>query len=281
MRPALCARRLAVLVLASTPAWACRPATRSGPPPTSPAPEATSFRVCADPNNLPFSNDRREGFENELAALIARDLGRRLEYTWWPQRRGFIRNTLGSGLCDVVMGVPRDYEPTLTTQPYYTSTYVFVTQRRRSLHLTSLDDPRLHDLRIGVHLIGDDYANVPPADALARRGIVRNVRGYSIYGDYGRPNPPADLIDAVARGEVQAAIAWGPLAGYFASRRGNDLEVTPVAPAPGVPLRFAIAMGVRRDDHALRDTLDAVRQRRTAEFDAVLARYHVPRVAAP
>ena len=273
-------RRAALPFLAL--AAACQPAPKderalvaATSPPSAAAP---ALRVCSDPNNLPFSNRRGEGFENALAELVARDLGRRVEYTWWPQRRGFIRNTLGAGACDVVMGIPSEVEAVLTTAPYYTSTYVFVTQRRRALHLSSLDDPRLPRLSIGLHLVGDDYANVPPGDALAARGIVRNVRGYSLYGDYSRPNPPADLIAAVAKGEVDVAIAWGPLAGYFVAQRGRVLELAPVAPVPDAPMRFAIAMGVRRDDRGLRDLLDGVRQRRAAEFEAVLDRFHVPRV---
>src|SRR5581483_1249741 len=149
------------------------------------------LRVCADPNNLPFSNERGEGFENKLAELAAGELGAKINYTWWAQRRGFVRNTLREGLCDVVVGVPVGFDPLLTTQPYYRSTYVFVTRRDRGLALKSLDDPRLRSLRIGVHLIGNDGFNVPPAHGLARRGMVTNVVGYTIYGDYRDPNPPA------------------------------------------------------------------------------------------
>ncbi|HEY8548456.1 MAG TPA: substrate-binding domain-containing protein [Vicinamibacterales bacterium] len=239
---------------------------------------AAVLRVCADPNNLPFSNRQREGFENQLAELVARDLGRRVEYTWWPQRRGFIRLTLRAGACDVVMGVPAQFELTLTTRPYYRSTYVFVTRRDRHLDLRSVEDERLRRLSIGVHLIGDDYANVPPADALAARGIVRNVRGYSIYGNYARPNPPADLIDAVADGAVDVAVAWGPLAGFFAGRAPVPLQVTPIDPVDRFVFQFAISMGVRRDDTALRDQLNAVIARRRTEIDALLDRFGVPQL---
>ena len=240
-------------------------------------PEA--LRVCADPNNLPFSNERGEGFENVLAELVARDLGRQVEYTWWPQRRGFIRTTLRAGVCDLVMGVPEQFELALTTQPYYRSTYVTVTRRERGLQVASMDDPRLRTLSIGIHLIGDDYANVPPGDALIARGIVRNVRGYSLYGDYSRPNPPADLIDAVARGEVDIAIAWGPLAGFFASRAARPLQVQALTPDGRVPFTFAISMGVRRGEQRMRDRLNEVLDRRKGDIDAVLDRFDVPRVA--
>jgi quinoprotein dehydrogenase-associated probable ABC transporter substrate-binding protein len=242
------------------------------------------LRVCADPNNLPFSNDRGEGFENALADLVARDFGWRVDYTWWPQRRGFIR-PLREGVCDVVMGVPEEFEAALTTRPYYRSTYVFVTPKDRGLHLSSLEDPRLRRLSIGIHVIGDDYASVPPGAALASRGIIQNVHGYSIYGNYEQPNPPADLIAAVADGAVDVAIAWGPLAGFFAAagqsragRRGRALEITSIAPVKDVALQFAISMGVRQDDTGLRDRLNDLLRRRAGEIDAVLNRFWIPRV---
>ncbi|MGE5926824.1 MAG: substrate-binding domain-containing protein [Gemmatimonadota bacterium] len=242
------------------------------------------LRVCADPNNLPFSNERREGFENRLAELVARDLGARLEYVWWAQRRGFIRNTLAAGECDVVFGVPSRFERVLATAPYLRSSYVFVSRDTISPPITSLDDPRLRTLRIGVHLIGDDYTNTPPAHALARRGIVRNVAGYTIYGDYREPNPPARIIEAVGRGEIDVAIVWGPFAGYFAPRQGTKLRVTPVTPAsdgPAIPFQFDISLGVRRGNDSLRSELDAVLVRRKREIRAVLAEYGIPSVEGP
>jgi quinoprotein dehydrogenase-associated probable ABC transporter substrate-binding protein len=242
---------------------------------------AEPLKVCADPNNLPFSNQAEEGFENALAHLIARELGRPVEYTWWPQRRGFMRTTLNAGVCDLVMGVPADFELAATTTPYYRSTYAFVTRRDRRLRITSLDDPRLKTLRIGVHVIGDDYASVPPAQALSERHIVQNVRGYSIYGDYGKPNPPAALIDAVRRGEIDVAIAWGPLAGYFAAQGTPALDVTPLRSLDrNVRLAFAISLGVRRTDMALRQQLNDILERRRAEIASLLARFHVVTIAA-
>lgn len=241
-----------------------------------------TLRVCADPNNLPFSNEQREGFENKLAESIAREMGGTVEYTWWPQRRGFIRNTLQAGLCDVVLGVPTELEMVLATRPYYRSTYVFVSLRERRLALKSLDDPRLHTLRVGVQMIGDDFANSPPAHALSARGIVRNVVGYSVLGDYSQPNPPARIVDAVIGGDVDAAIVWGPLAGYFAARAPVALEVTPVSPqrdGPTRPFAFDISIGVRRGDAALHRELDGFIRKRRAHIDAILDEYHVPRVS--
>jgi ABC-type amino acid transport substrate-binding protein len=126
------------------------------------------LRVCADPNNLPFSNERGEGFENKLAEMLAADLGAELRYTWWAQRRGFFRNTLRAGSCDVVLGVPAGFELALTTSPYYRSTYAFVSRKDRHLGVRSFDDEALRRLKVGVQLVGDDGANTPPAHALAR-----------------------------------------------------------------------------------------------------------------
>jgi mxaJ protein len=249
-----------------------------------PAPGTRVLRVCADPNNLPFSNAKGQGFENRIAELVARELGARVEYTWWAQRRGHVRNTLAAGACDVLPGVPAGFERALTTAPYYTSTYVFVSPRAKHYGLRSLDDPRLRTLRVGVQIVGDDYANTPPAHALARRGIVRNVVGYTLYGDYREPNPPARIVDAVARGEVDVAVVWGPLAGYFARRERVPLDVAPVTPrvdAPRLPLTFAIAMGVRRDAPALRDSLGRALERRRADVRRILDEFGVPQVDAP
>ena len=248
------------------------------------AEKSRALRVCADPNNLPFSNKAGAGFENRLAEMLADDLDARLEYTWWPQRRGFVRNTLRAGTCDVVMGVPMSFELAMATRPYYRSTYVFVTRKDRALDITSLDDPRLKRLRVGVTVIGDDYANSPPAHALARRGIVRNVTGFSIYGDYSQPNPPARLIDAVAAGDVDVAVAWGPMAGYFARAAKVPLALEPVTPAidiPYLPFVFDISLGVRREDTALRDEIDAFLARRRPAIDSLLAHYGVPRADGP
>jgi len=246
-----------------------------------PAGGADPLRVCADPNNLPFTNDRGEGFENRIAELLARDLRTRVEYTWWAQRRGFLRNTLNAKRCDVVMGLPTTMEAALTTRPYYRSSYVFVTRRARRMRIRSFDDPQLKHLRIGVPLVGDDGANAPPAHALARRGMVRNVLGFSVYGDYRENSPPSALIAAVARGEIDVAAAWGPLAGYFGVRQSEPLDVTPVHPqqdGPFLPMAFDISMAVRRGDTARKAVLDAFIGRRRGEIDAILAAYHVPRV---
>ena len=239
------------------------------------------LRVCADPNNLPFSNQQQQGFENRIAELVARDLGAKLSYVWWAQRRGFVRNTINQNQCDLLIGVPASFERTRPTIPYYRSTYVFVTRRDRHLRIASFDDPQLRKLRVGVQLIGDDGINTPPAHALSNRGIIKNVKGFSVYSDYRQPNPPARIIDAVADGDVDVAVAWGPLAGYFAQRESVPLDVRPVSPQidlPFLPFVFDISMGVRRGNDVLREQLNAFIERRRGDIDRILADYAVPRV---
>ncbi|ESY43884.1 amino acid ABC transporter substrate-binding protein [Mesorhizobium sp. LNJC384A00] len=244
--------------------------------------DARELRVCADPNNLPFSNAAGQGFENRIAEIVASDLGAKLTYTWWAQRRGFIRNTLKAGLCDLVPGTPSNLEMLRTTTPYYRSSYVFVT-RRDGPDVASFNDPRLRDMRIGVQLIGDDGANSPPVQALGRRGIVGHLVGYPVYGDYSAPNPPARIVEAVASGEIDLAVVWGPLAGYFAARQKVPLRITPVAPridGPQLPMIYDISMGVRREDDALRGDVNGALSRHKVEIDTLLSQYGVPRLDA-
>ena len=247
----------------------------------STAEEPRVLRVAADPNNLPFSNERLEGFENRIAELIARELHYKIEYHWRAQRRGFFRETLKSGDADLVMGVPAHFDMALTTAPYYRSSYVFVTRVDRKLHVSSFDDPELRKLKIGVQLVGNDGVDTPPAHALATRGIVNNVIGFTLYGDYSQRNPPARIIDAVANGDVDIAIAWGPLAGYFAKQSTIPLEVTPVTPEKDGPLRFAfdVSLGVSKKQRELRDELDKFLTEHSEQIDLILREYNVPRVA--
>ena len=244
--------------------------------------DARELRVCADPNNLPFSNAAGEGFENKIADIVAKELGATVSYTWWAQRRGFVRSTLKAGQCDLVLGIPTNLEMLRTTAPYYRSSYVFLT-RSDAPEITSFNDPGLRTLRIGVQLIGDDGANSPPVQALGRRGIVGHLVGYPVYGDYSAPNPPARIIEAVANGEIDMAVVWGPLAGYFGSREKVPLRITPVFPqvdAPLLPMIYDISMGVRREDDALRSEVDAALAKHRAEIDSILAEYGVPRLDA-
>jgi mxaJ protein len=246
------------------------------------AKSSRELRVCSDPNNLPFSNERREGFENRIAELIGTELGATVRYTWWPQRRGFIRNTLAAHKCDLVMGTTTGAERVLTTRPYYRSSYVFVYRKDRQLQVRSLDDPALRKLRIGVQLIGDDYANTPPVHALSRRGIVGNLVGYSVFGDYSQENPPARIIDGVVAGDVDLALAWGPLAGYFAQHSTVPLEVIPISPAidsPTLHFTFDISLAVRPDEKHLKQELERVLNRKQSEIDRILIQYGVPLIS--
>jgi quinoprotein dehydrogenase-associated probable ABC transporter substrate-binding protein len=238
-----------------------------------------TIRVCADPNNLPFSNEAGAGFENELAELVAKKLGAKVSYTWWAERRGFVSHTLKAGACDVIMGVPAEYDAVETTRPYYRSTYVFVSRLDRDLDISSIEDPRLRQLKIGVHLLGSEGTNTPPAHALGEEGVTGNVVGFTIYGDYREPNPPTRLIEAVETGKIDIAAAWGPLAGFAAKQSFVALSLIPIRDMEHfAPLRaqFEIAMGVRRGDDALRDKLNAIISDNRDEIESILIEFGVP-----
>jgi mxaJ protein len=240
--------------------------------------------ACADPNNLPFSNRAGEGFENKLAEMIASDLHAKLSYVWWAQRRGYVRNTLNETKCDFWPGIGSNVEMVATSRPYYRSTYMFVTRTSSDLGGLTLDDPRLKKLRIGVQMVGNDATNTPPAHALARRGIIENVRGYMLYGDYRNPNPPSEIVRAVERGDVDVALVWGPLAGYFAARSPVPLRVEPVTPwfaDMQWPMQFDISVGVQKDNQKLLKQIDEILGRRSDDIRKLLAAYHVPVVTEP
>ena len=250
-----------------------------------PAAEAdNTFRVCADPNNLPFSNEAGEGFENKLADLIAGALHEKVAYVWHAQRRGFIRETLKAKHCDVIMGMPTQIDMLATTSPYYRSTYVFVSRADRHLDINSIKDPRLKTLKIGVQVIGDDGANTPPSHAFAQQGLVDNLVGFTVYGDYRTPNPPARIVKAVEDGSVDIAAVWGPLAGYFAKHSPVPLKVTPITDTEQFkPLifRYDIALGVRKGDHALKAKLEDVLAQKRADIGALLRTYGFPTLSLP
>jgi mxaJ protein len=241
------------------------------------------LRVCADPNNLPFSNQARQGFENRVAELVASELGRPIEFVWWAQRRGNVRETLNAGRCDLIPGVGAGLEMLATTQPYYNSAYVALTRADRGREIASFDDPRLRTMTIGVQMIGDDFANTPPAHALARRGLVGNVRGFMVYGDYASPAPQAEIVGAVASGTIDVAFIWGPVAGYFARRQAVPLQLhaLPIEDRPsGMAMAYGVAMGMRRSDEALKAAVQQALDRRRDEIGRILADYGVPLIAS-
>lgn len=240
---------------------------------------AEALRVCADPDNLPYSHEDGSGFENRIAQLLAQDFGMTLEYAWLPDRRGFVRKTMGAGLCDLIVGVPVQFERTLNTRPYYRSSYVLLERDGLGAPPADFADPRLRQWRIGVQLVGDDFATTPPGHALVQAGAVDNVVGFPVVGE----RPAAErIVQALSRGELDAAFVWGPQAGWYAKRAAPPLQVHAVAPPStlrGQPFSFAIAMGVRRGDQALRERLDDFIVRRRADLERILDDYGVPRVA--
>ncbi len=241
---------------------------------------ANVLRIAADPNNMPFSNDREEGYENKIAKLIADDLGMTIQYDWSAERRGFFREMIKHGPSEIVMGVPGDFERTATTSPYLRSTFVVVSRTADHRHIDSLDDAALRTLKIGITLTGGGAT--PPGLALAKRGIIDNVIGYSLYNDYREPNPSSAIVTAVAKGEVDIAIVWGPLASYFAKHARVALDVTPlkeqIDSISGMPLAFDIAVGVKRGNGELRARIDASLETHHAEIDKILDNYNVPRL---
>jgi len=235
------------------------------------------LRVCGDPENMPFSDRKAQGFENKIADVIAGALGDSVVYTWWPHRRGFVRNTLSAGECDVVMGVPAGYDPVLTTNSYYRSTYYIVTRADRHLGIESLDDPRLKTIKVGVGLIGDDYTNTPPAQALASHGVTQNVRGFSLF--YDEDTHPQDIVNAVANGAIDVALVWGPVAGYFAKQSSVPLSLKALPDsdsASGVLFAYNVAIGVRHSDRDLKATLDSLLTQKRDTIQGILRAYNVP-----
>jgi len=236
--------------------------------------EPRTLRVCAHPDNLPFSAQDESGFDNRIARIIADELGARLEYVWFQPQHGLVRKTLGDDLCDALIGMPQGYDGIAATKPYYRSRYVFV--YRRGASTPSFEDASFLEQRIGVQLIGDDMAATPPGHALAR-AHAPHVIGYPVYGD---APAVARMIDGINRHDLDAAVAWGPAAGFFAARSPASLAIEPAVAPPALasmPFEFAIVIAVRKTDQQLKADIDRALTRRRADIDAVLAAYHVPR----
>jgi mxaJ protein len=238
------------------------------------------LRICADPSNLPFSNTRGQGFENVLAQMVAHDLQRDIQFVWWPQRARFVEKRLKAQTCDLVMAVTSTFDLMVPTQPYYRSTYVFVSRSDRNINAASLTDASLKNYKVGAQIVGDDDgAMVPPAEEMAKHGLLRNIVGYSLYGHPLADNPSAEIITAVEHGDVDIAVAWGPMAGYFAKRSTVPLKLTAICPLhdkTALPFTFAISMGVRRGDDLLLQQLNKFIARRQKEIQVLLSAFGVP-----
>lgn len=234
----------------------------------------TAFRVCADPANLPFSNEAGDGFENEIAALFAEELGRELQYTWFPMAQGFVRRTLIENRCDVIVGYAQGDEMVLNTNHYYTSTHVLVARADNPLaDVTTLADPRLKDMRLGI------VAGSPPASHLARQGLMARARPYDMMVDRRVESPNEDMLADLIAGEIDLAVMWGPIGGPLAARSDADLVVTPLLNEPGSPrLFYRITMGVRQGEDAWKRELNAMIRRQQDAIDAILRRHGVPLV---
>ena len=269
----------AIAVLAA--AWVAAPAGAQAPWDT--------LKVCADPNNLPFSNRSEEGFENKLAQIWARELGVEVEYTWFPHRRGFERNTLtaedaerGGYKCDVIVGVPDGYDLAMTTRPYYRSTYALVYVADRELGIRDPEDlfnlPRAARdvLRIGV------FTPSPAAEWLARHGMHEQMVAYSALDGDPDVYPGKIIENELLAGELDAAILWGPIAGYFAARaQPTKVAVVPLRSEPGIQFEFAMAAGVRFGERESRARLEDLMARTAPATTALFAEYHMPIIEDP
>jgi mxaJ protein len=247
--------------------------------PGAAAGEVKELKVCGDPNNLPFSNDKLEGIENKIAEVIAKDLGWRVVYTWWPHQRGMVKRALNTGRCDVVLGIPKGYDPVLWTRPYYRTGYVMAYRKDRGLKIRSLDDPALRSLKIGV------LVNTPPHDALGQRGITGdNVIGYQLMFDsqFHPEEYPGKVVEDLIAGRIDVALVWGPIAGYFVKKRSAALELVPLDGGrdAGTPFTFEMSMGVRKRDQELKTQLEEALGRRQDEIRRILEDYGVPLLPA-
>ncbi len=227
--------------------------------------------VCGDPNNLPFSNEKLEGFENKIAELIATDLGRTLHYRWWPQTVGFVRNTLQTRLCDLIMGISTVNDLVQNTNPYYRSVYTLVYRADAQLQPESLADPAAKGLRIGV------VAGTPPVSLLTRYELLDQTRSYERAVDTRLYAPARDAVADVAKGQLDLAVIWGPIAGYEARQQSVPLRLVPLpAELDGIPLAFSVSFGIRPRETAWKHELNAMLERLGPQIQAILLGYGVP-----
>jgi quinoprotein dehydrogenase-associated probable ABC transporter substrate-binding protein len=232
----------------------------------------TSLRVCADPANMPFSNDKGQGFENKIAEIVAAELKVDVEYTWFPQATGFIRHTLFAKRCDVVIGYAQGDELVLNTNHYYRSVYALVYRAGTGLDgVDSLADARLKAKRIGV------VAGTPPASVMAQLDLIRNAKPYPLVVDRRHESPGERMIGDIRSGDIDAGVLWGPMAGYFAANDGEKLTVVPLLKdAAGARMAYRITFGVRQLEDDWKHQLNALIAKRQGDIDAVLLQYGVP-----
>jgi quinoprotein dehydrogenase-associated probable ABC transporter substrate-binding protein len=232
----------------------------------------TALRVCADPANMPFSNDKGEGFENRIAEIVAGELKVPIEYTWFPQATGFIRQTLFAKRCDVVMGYAQGDELVLNTNHYYRSAYALVYRAGVGLDGTdSLSDARLHGKRIGV------VAGTPPSNVMVQNGLIQRAKPYPLMVDRRYDSPGERMITDIRSGDIDAGVLWGPIAGYFAANGGEKLVVVPLLKESSGPrMAYRITFGVRNHEDDWKRQLNALIAKRQRDIDAVLLEFGVP-----
>jgi quinoprotein dehydrogenase-associated probable ABC transporter substrate-binding protein len=230
-----------------------------------------TFRVCADPRSLPFSDEAHEGFEDKLAEMFADKLGKTVSYTYYPRTVGFVRNTLNALKCDVIMGDAQGDDLVQTTTPYYHAYYALVVPQGSGLEtVASLDDPRLKGRHIGV------VAGTPPATVMARNGLIADARPFPLTVDTRSDAPSKAMIDEIANGTIDAGVLWGPIGGYYASRAAKPLKVIPLTHEQGTPMDFRISMGVRRGDQDWKRTLNRLIADNQDAINRILIAYGVP-----
>jgi quinoprotein dehydrogenase-associated probable ABC transporter substrate-binding protein len=232
-----------------------------------------TLRVCADPNNLPFSNDKGEGFENRIAEFLAQKLGKELAFSYYPGATGFVRNTLNAHLCDVILGMPQGNDLVQPTNPYYRTTYAIVTRAGSELDgIKSLDDPRLKEKPHRIGLV----ANTPPGNVLAMNGLLASVKPYPLMVDTRVESSGAAMIHDLEKGEIDVALLWGPIAGYYAKRSSEKLNVTLLPETPGARMAFRIGFGVRHSDQNWKRELNTLIAQNKSEIERILLDYGVP-----
>jgi quinoprotein dehydrogenase-associated probable ABC transporter substrate-binding protein len=270
--PAIALPLAGALACAFAALWSVEACAQTSDPGALELVDPQVFRACGDPRNLPFSNDKGEGFENKLAELFAAKLGKKLSYTYFPQATGFVRMTLGSYRCDIIMGFPQGDDQAQVTIPYYRTTYALVTKPGSGLEdVTAIDDPKLRDKRIGV------VAKTPPSTNMAINGLLAHAKSYPLFIDTRADSSVQAMMDDLARGDIDCGILWGPMAGYFARQATPPYIVVPLTKETNGPqMTFRIGMAVRPADQEWKRTLNRLIMENQAEINKLLISYNIP-----